>query len=229
MHPVGRICSRLAEESRLIDRRILVLSQMVTASKSTPSPPVSSSVSVATQTVVQTYVNASVQAVSVRCMPRAEFLAKIRELVQESALTRIHALLLEMRSSLEAVVAGNELVLNVELARVRTLTGGKGWCTRLVHWKYTARTWTKYPPYTDLGTGSTFRIFQANFFAVSLVQEIPGTFTVSPVMQLQCTDYVIHGYILNFPKKNTAVCLSGSFTENSQYIHSVLGHVTRMS
>ena len=62
------------------------------------------------------------------------------------------------------------------------LTGGKGWCTRLVHCKYTARTWTKYPPYTNLGTGSTFRIFQANFFAVSLVQEIPGTFTVSPVM-----------------------------------------------
>ena len=61
-------------------------------------------------------------------------------------------------------------------------TGGKGWCTRLVHCKYTARIWTKYPPYTDLGTGSTFRIFQANFFAVSLVQEIPGTFTVSPVI-----------------------------------------------
>ena len=61
-------------------------------------------------------------------------------------------------------------------------TGGKGWCTGLVHCKYTARIWTKYPPYTDLGTGSKFRIFQANFFAVSLVQEIPGTFTVSPVM-----------------------------------------------
>ena len=69
-----------------------------------------------------------------------------------------------------------------EEARRREDTGGKGWCTRLVHCKYTARTWTKYPPYTDLGTGSTFRIFQANFFAVSLVQEIPGTFTVSPVM-----------------------------------------------
>jgi len=25
-----------------------------------------------------------------------------------------------------------------------TTTGGKGWCTRLVHCKYTARTWTKY-------------------------------------------------------------------------------------
>ena len=48
-------------------------------------------------------------------------------------------------------------------------------------------------------------------------------------MWLQCADYVIHGYILNFPKKNTAVCLSGSFTENSQYIHSVPGHVTGMS
>ena len=96
---------------------------MAIASTSIPSLPGPSSVSVATQTVVQTYVNASVQAVSVRCMPRHEFLAKIRELVQESALTRIHALLLEMRSSLEAVVAGNELVLNVELARVRTLQG----------------------------------------------------------------------------------------------------------
>ena len=123
MHPVGRICSRLAKESRLIDRRILVLSQMVTALRSTPSLPGPSSVSVATQTVVRTYVNASVQAVSVRCMPRAEFLAKIQELVQESALTRVYALLREMRSSVEAVVAGNELMLNVELARVRDLQG----------------------------------------------------------------------------------------------------------
>ena len=123
MYPVGRICSRLAEESRLIDHRILVLSQTVTASRSTPSLPGPSSVSVATQTVVRTYVNASVQVVSVRCMPRAEFLAKIRELVQENALTRVYALLREMRSSLEAVVAGNELVLNVELAQVRDIQG----------------------------------------------------------------------------------------------------------
>ena len=123
MHPVGRICSRLAEESRLIDRRILVLFQMVTASRSIPSLPGPSSVSVATQTIVRTYVNASVQAVSVRCMPRAEFLAKMRELVQENALNRVYVLLQEMRSSLEAVVAGNELVLNVELARVQTLQG----------------------------------------------------------------------------------------------------------
>ena len=123
MYPVGRICSRLAKESRLIDRRILVLSQMVTASRSTPSLPGPSSVSMATQTVMQTYVNASVQAVSVRCMPRTEFLAKMRELVQENALNRVYVLLREMRSSLEAVVAGNELVLNVELARVRDLRG----------------------------------------------------------------------------------------------------------
>ena len=123
MYPVGRICSRLAEESRLIDHRILVLSQMAIASRSIPSLPGPSSASVATQTVMRTYVNASVQAVSVRCMPRAEFLAKMRELVQENALNRVYVLLREMRSSLEAVVAGNELVLNVELARVRDLQG----------------------------------------------------------------------------------------------------------
>ena len=87
---------------------------------SVPGP---SSVSVVTQTVVWTYADASVEAINVRCMPRAEFLAKIRELVQENALTRIHALLREIRSSVEAVVAGNELILNVELARVRSLQG----------------------------------------------------------------------------------------------------------
>ena len=123
MHPVGQVCSRLAEESRLIDRRILVLSQMVTAWRSIPSLPGPSSVSVATQTVVRTYANASVEAINVRCMPRAEFLAKMRELVQENAQNRIYALLREMRSSMEAVVAGNELLLNVELARVRSLQG----------------------------------------------------------------------------------------------------------
>ena len=123
MHPVGRVCSRLAEESRLIDRKILVLSQMVTAWRSIPSVPVPSSVSVATQTVVQTYADASVEVITVRCMPRAEFLAKMRELIQENAQNRIYALLREMRSSIEAVIAGNELILNVELARVRSLQG----------------------------------------------------------------------------------------------------------
>ena len=115
MYPVGRICSRLTEESRLIDHRILVLSQMVTAWRSIPSLRGPSSVSVATQTVVRTYVDASVQAVSVRCMPRAEFLAKIRELVQESALTRIHALLLEMRSSVDQPPSWGSWVRRVRL------------------------------------------------------------------------------------------------------------------
>ena len=123
MHPVGRVCSRLAEESRLIDRRILVLSQMVSASTLIPSLPGPSSMSVATQTVVQTYVDASVEAIHVRCMPWAEFLVKMRELIQENAQNRIYALLREMRSSMEAVIAGNELLLNVELAQVRSLQG----------------------------------------------------------------------------------------------------------
>ena len=121
MYPVGRVCSRLAEESRLIDCRILVLSQMVTASTLIPSVPGPSSVSVAMQTVVRTYADTSVEVINVRCMPRAEFLAKMRELVQENTLTRIYALLREMRSSVEAVIAGNELILNVELAQVRSL------------------------------------------------------------------------------------------------------------
>ena len=89
---------------------------MVIALTLIPSVPGPSSISVATQTVTRTYADASVEAINVCCMPRAEFLAKMRELVQENALTRIYALLREMRSSVEAVVAGNELILNVELA-----------------------------------------------------------------------------------------------------------------
>ena len=122
MHPVGRVCI-LAEESRLIDCRILILSQMVTALRSIPSRPRPSSVSVATQTVVRTYADASVEVLNVRCMPWAEFLQKMRELVQENALTRIYALLQEMRSSMEAAAAGIELMLNMELAQVRSLQG----------------------------------------------------------------------------------------------------------
>ena len=122
MHPVGQVCI-LAEESRLIDHRILVLSQMVTASRSIPSRPGPSSVSVVTQTVMQTYADASVEALNVRYMPRAEFLQKMRELVQENALTRIYALLREMWSSVEGLAARTELMLSVELARVRNLQG----------------------------------------------------------------------------------------------------------
>ena len=116
MHPVGRVCSHLVEESRLIDHRILVLSQMVTASRLIPSVPGPSSVSVATQTVVWTYADTSVEALNVRCMPQAKFLQKMRELVQQNALTRIYALLWEMRSSVEGLAAGTELMLNIELA-----------------------------------------------------------------------------------------------------------------
>ena len=89
---------------------------MVSASTSILSPPGPNSVSVATQTLVWTYADASVEVIHVRCMPRAEFLAKMRELIQENAQNRIYALLREMRSSMEAVVTGNELLLNVELA-----------------------------------------------------------------------------------------------------------------
>ena len=93
-----------------------ILSQMVTASRSIPSQPGPSSVSVVMQTVVQTYADASVEALNVRCMPRAEFLQKMRELVQENALSRIYALLQEMQSSVEGLAAGTELMLSVELA-----------------------------------------------------------------------------------------------------------------
>ena len=123
MHPVGQVCSHLSEESRLIDHRILVLSQMVSASRLIPSVPGPSSVSVATQTVMWTYADTSVEALNVRCMPWAEFLAKMRELVQQNTLTRIYALLREMRSSMEGLAAGTELMLNMELARVQSLWG----------------------------------------------------------------------------------------------------------
>ena len=96
---------------------------MVTASISIPSVPGPSSVSVVTQTIMRTYADANVEAINVRCMPRAEFLAKMRELVQENALNRLYVLMREMRSSVEAVVAGNELMLNVKLARVQSLRG----------------------------------------------------------------------------------------------------------
>ena len=64
MHLVGRVCI-LAEESRLIDRRILVLSQMVTVSRSILSRPTPNFVSVVTQTVMRTYADVSVAALDV--------------------------------------------------------------------------------------------------------------------------------------------------------------------
>ena len=74
---------------------------------------------VATQTVVQTYADASVEAVNVRCMPQGEFCQLMREMVQENTLTRIYALLREMWSSVEAATARTELLLNMELVQVQ--------------------------------------------------------------------------------------------------------------
>ena len=88
---------------------------MVTASRSIPSHPAPNFVSVATQTVVRTYADANVEAISIRCMPWAEFHQVMREMVQENALTRIYALLREMQSSVEAAAAGTELLLSMEL------------------------------------------------------------------------------------------------------------------
>ena len=118
MHPVGPVCLRLTEESKLTDCRILVQSQMVSASRLIPSRPVLSFVSVATQTVVRTYADASVKGVNVCCMPRGEFRQLIQETVQENAMSRVLALLQEMRSSMEAAAAGTELLLNMELVQV---------------------------------------------------------------------------------------------------------------
>ena len=129
MHPVGRVYICLVEESRLINHRILVLSQMVTASRLIPSRPTLSSISVATQTVMQTYANVSVEAISVCCMPQAEFCRVMREMVQENTLTRIYALLQEMWSSVEAAAAGTELLLNMD-------TGGKNVFIRGLHGDY---------------------------------------------------------------------------------------------
>ena len=96
MHPVGPVCLRLTAESKLTDRRIPIQSQMVIASRLIPSRPAPSFVSVATQTVVRTYADASVEAVNVRCMPWGEFRQLIWETVQENAMTRVLALLQEM-------------------------------------------------------------------------------------------------------------------------------------
>ena len=118
MHPVGRVCIHLVEESKLTDCRILVQSQMVSASRSIPSHPVLSFVSVAMQTVMRTYAYASVKGVNVCCMPRGEFRQLIQETVQENVMSRVLALLQEMRSSVEAAAAGTELLLNIELVQV---------------------------------------------------------------------------------------------------------------
>ena len=96
MHLVGPVCLCPVEESKLTDRRILIQSQMVTALRLIPSCPTLSFISVATQTVVRTYANASVEAVNVHCMLQGEFCQLIWETVQENMMFRVLALLQEM-------------------------------------------------------------------------------------------------------------------------------------
>ena len=73
------------------------------------------------QTVVWTYADASVEAVNVRCMLRGEFCQLVWEMVQENMMFRVPAALQQMQSSVEAAVAGTELLLNMELARVQRM------------------------------------------------------------------------------------------------------------
>ena len=76
-------------------------------------------VSSATQTVVWTYADTSVEAVNVRCMPRGEFRQLIWETVQENAMFRVLAALQQMQSSVEAAVTRTKLLLNMELVQVQ--------------------------------------------------------------------------------------------------------------
>ena len=119
MHLVGLVYLLPVEESKLTDRRILIQSQIVTASILIPSHSMLSFISVATQTVMRTYADTGVEAVNVRCMPRGDFHRLIWETVQENAMFRVLALLQEMQSSVEAATAGTELLLNMELVQVQ--------------------------------------------------------------------------------------------------------------
>ena len=113
---MGPVCLRLAEESELTDRRILVQSLMVTTSRLIPSRPAPSFASSVTQTVVRTYADTSVEAVNVHCMPQGEFHQLVWEMVQENVMFQVLAAL---QSSMEAAVAGTELLLNIELVQVQ--------------------------------------------------------------------------------------------------------------
>ena len=116
IHLVGPVCLCLAEESKLTDRRILIQSQTVIALILIPSHPTPSFTSSAMQTVVQTYANASVEAVNARCMPRGEFCQLVQETVQENTMFQVLAAL---QSSVEAAIAGTKLLLNMELVQVQ--------------------------------------------------------------------------------------------------------------
>ena len=119
MHPVGPVCLRLTEDSKLTDHRTLIQSQMVITSTSIPFCPMPSFISSAMQTVVWTYADTSVEVVNVRCMPRGEFCQLVQETVQENTMFRILAALQRIQSSVEAAVAGTKLLLNMELVQVQ--------------------------------------------------------------------------------------------------------------
>jgi len=108
-------------EYRLIDLRILVQSQRAIALPLIHSPPVPSYVSWATQTVERDYADAQVEAVNVQCMPRGEFRQLVSTTVRESLLTRVHLELRGIRSSLEVLQGGTELMLATGLSWVRTM------------------------------------------------------------------------------------------------------------
>ena len=119
MHPVGQVCLCLGEESKLTDHRILVQSQMVIASTLIPSHPAPSFTSSATQTIMQTYADVSVEAVNVRYMPQGEFHQLVWETVQENAIFQVLAALQRMQSSVEAAITGIKLLLSMELVQVQ--------------------------------------------------------------------------------------------------------------
>ena len=92
---------------------------MVIASTLIPSCPTPGFASSATQTVVRTYADASMEAVNVRCMPQGEFRQLIQETVQENAMFCVLATLQRMQSSVEVAMAGTELLLSIELVQVQ--------------------------------------------------------------------------------------------------------------
>jgi len=105
----------------------------------------------------------------------------------------------ELLSLLESLLANLRDASHFHLTTLGTRGGGPG--------RYTAGTsqgrgqCTRQKPTWYIA--NIFKIYQANFIAMFPVQEMLSTFTVFPVMWLQCPDWVIHGYTTNFPKEST--------------------------
>jgi len=101
--------------------RILVQSPRDIASPLILSRPAPSYVSWATQTVERDYADAQVEAVNVQCMPRGEFHQLVSSTVRESLLTQVHLELRGIRSSLEVMQGGTELLLATGLNQIQTM------------------------------------------------------------------------------------------------------------